>query len=345
MSSAASFGTQATSIDPRVEFYSSPVDWPRDSYKHRFMGRAVHDVGQLMFQEEWTGEEPSTVLVFAIRPRLDAATPPSDVYQAISILNCLHSGYQQRAAAARNDGWPAPMPTPDEWAFAAGIALQLSDRSWAAFKRYLAVLDVLTTVFEMGIVQAALRPHLAGDPETILPSQWINECYRAWFATCQLDPSNPFSRVPVRWGGSWWYVDKPSYYAWIRLTFDVALQAKNSEPVEPVEPAPDPGSEGSTTRAEASSEPEEVSQTAKAAKSKGGAKPRYRWSEFEVEMLRIYHGKNRPISIHAFADRMLEWCSNNWANEPGKSTIRKRIARVLERNGLRLEDEPGASNC
>ena len=333
MSAAASIDTRATSVDPRVEFYSAPRDWPRESYKHRFMGRAIHDVGQLMFRDNWTGEEPSTAVVFSIRPRLDAATPPGDIRVATSILNCLHAGYQQRAAAVMKDGWPAPMPTPDEWAFAAGIALQLSDRSWTAFKRYLAVVDVLTTVFEMGIVQAALRPHFAGDPETVPASQWINECYLAWFATCQVDPANPFSRAPIRWGGSWWYVDKSSYYAWIRLTFDVALHPNSSEPDEPVETTPDQASKASATSAEASSEPEEVNQTAKPAKSNGGAKPRYRWSEFDVEMLRIYNGDNRPTSIHAFADRMLEWCSNSWPDEPGKSTIRKRIARVLDRNG------------
>jgi hypothetical protein len=333
------YNSPTATIDPRVEFYRATAFWPRDSYKYRFLGRVVHDVGQLLFKEQWTGDEPATVLVYPVRSRLDSATPPQDIYIGISILLEFHAGYQQRASAALRDGAAHPMPTLDEWAVAAAISLQYSHNAWAAYKRYVAVCEVLVTAFELGRIVTALRPHLAGGPAAIDPSQWINECYLAWFSTCQLDPENPFARIPLRWGGSWWYVDKASLYAWILSTFDVSLRDGSGEP-------------SSKTSSEPKAEQPVSNETSKPAKpqsdvppkSKGGAKERYKWTEFDEEVLRVYRSNDRPISTHAFADRMLEWCSIAWNAEPGKSTVRRRIKTIMDRNSFRLDCEPVASN-
>ena len=72
------------------------------------------------------------------------------------------------------------------------------------------------------------------------------------------------------------------------------------------------------------------------AKRRGGAKPQYPWAEFETEALRRAGSSSPPVSERALATEMLGWCSENWHREPGESTLRHRLKRLLSKNGLKL---------
>lgn len=321
-------------VDPRVEFWSDPDRWPRETYRHSFLANVVHDLGKLLFREAWTGDEPATVIVYPIRPVLDTATSPADVEMAVHILRDYHAGFRVRADAVQAVGQPAPMPTADEWPIAHALSRQIADATWGAFKRYWGVVTTLVTVFELGIVTAARRHHVVGHPEPIPTSDWINEIYPSWFATCQIDPERPYCGVPVRDGGDWIYVELASYFAWRNASFGV-LSSGSQPHVE------------TTTAAEeksaAQSQPNEAPANQSTdpvhsrPRNRGGAKPRYDWPVFDAEVMRRASSEDRPRSIRAFAEKMLQWCSETWGKEPGETTVRTRISEVLAKNGLKLE--------
>lgn len=325
--------TQFPAIDPRVEFWSDVGRWPRETYRHSFLANVVHNLGKLLFRETWTGEEPATVIVYPIRPVLDTATSPADIEMAVLILRANHLGFRARADAAHAVGQPAPMPTADEWPIAHALSRQIADATWGAFKRYWDVVTTLVTVFELGIVTAARRHHVVGHPEPIPTSHWINEIYPSWFATCQIDPERPFCGVPVRDGGDWIYVDLESYLAWRNASFGVMIGVSQQATMATGQPS---GAQGH--KAEVPADQGAPPDPAPARpKSRGGAKPTYEWSSFDSEVVRFAKSDDRPRSIRAFAGQMLSWCLETWGKEPGETTVRNRISKVLAENGLKLE--------
>ena len=121
---------------------------------------------------------------------------------------------------------------------------QLAETSHAAFNRYLDVVNLLVSLFEQGILQTAHRNHDFGLPVAIGPECWINECFPAWFATCQFNPRYPFNRLPVRDNGNWIYVERVGFDTWrnsvtrahhrdARATEEAAVVAQNDEVGKP----------------------------------------------------------------------------------------------------------------
>jgi hypothetical protein len=191
-------------------------------------------------------------------------------------------------------------------------------------------MTTLVTLFEMGIVTAARRHHVAGYPKPIQSADWINEIYPSWFATCQIDPEQAFSGQPVRDGGEWIYVDRESYIAWRNASFGVLAAAHNPQ-VNTAE-----NSETGVERAEAKDSPSNPMPEPETARptGRGGAKPKYDWPAFDAEVMRRAGSNERPHSIRAFASQMLSWCAESWDSEPSESTVRARISRLLGKNGL-----------
>jgi hypothetical protein len=367
---------------------------------HWFLGDIVHDLGRLLFQGVWTGDEPATVIIYPVRPVLDTATTPADVAIATQILYAHHQGFRNRADTAGANGRPTPLPTADEWPIAHALSRQIADQTMAAFKRYRDVESTLVTLFELGIVIAARRHHVVGFPEPIPQSHWINEIYPSWFATCQIDPQQPFSGVPIRVGGDWIYVDAESYQSWKNASFGAV--ARNTHHVQTApENGAQPGSAdpsvadperaqskppegGQADGAELNDEGSQPTQTESAAsaqtlcvesvvgdtnqapselveplqpaggeagdtgqradcapklatkKSRRGAKPSYDWPLIEEEVLRRATWETKPRSVRALTGDILAWCLDKLGKEPGESTVRARISKLLAIHGLTL---------
>lgn len=149
-------------FDPRVEFWTDQTSWPRDATGVIFLARIAHHLGGLMFGPTWTRHEPQSDIVYAIRPQLSAETPRRDIEYACALLYDRHLGYRQRADQLAAAGEPMPLPTPDEWAVARAWSEEIESTTAASLNRFLAVIDVLTRVFEQGMVVTALRPNQAG---------------------------------------------------------------------------------------------------------------------------------------------------------------------------------------
>lgn len=221
--------TPSYSVDPRVEFWSDQTRWPRNCTTHVFLGWVFLDLGSIVYKA-WTGKEPTTAIVHPLWPTLDANTPQGDIRRAVDILLYIHEGYARRAEAALNAGQGMPMPTPDEWAVASGWWRQVADESQAAYNRFLGVVDILVSIFELNFVATAVRGNLAGEMRPVPAGWWINECFEHWFATCQIDPNFPFMRSPVRFGGDWIYVERDSYFAWRNAAFRALIEEREKAP-------------------------------------------------------------------------------------------------------------------
>lgn len=224
----------APTLDPRVEFWSDLSRWPRNCSTHVFLGWIVHDLGPIIYKN-WTGEEPSTALVYPLWPSLDSSTPQRDIRRAVDLLFRIHEGYARRAEAAMLAGLAKPMPTPDEWAVACGWWRQFADDNGAAYNRFCCVRDILVSVFELNFVATAVRGHLAGEMRSVPHGWWINECFDSWFATCQVDPNFPFMPSAVRFGGDWLYVERDSYCLWRNSAFQSLIdeRAREGKPQAP----------------------------------------------------------------------------------------------------------------
>ena len=64
-----------------------------------------------------------------------------------------------------------------------------------------------------------------------------------------------------------------------------------------------------------------------------GAKPKFDWDEFWVEVIRIIRDEGLPVTQAELERRMLEWCADEWDEEPGLSSVRKRLTKVYRRLG------------
>ena len=323
----------APAIDPRVEFWSNPAHWPRETVRYSFLARIVHDLGSRLFRDTWTGEEPATPILYTIRPVLDTATSASDVRIAAAILYQQHAGFRERADAAHAIQHPAPMPTADEWPIAFALSRQMADASWAAYKRYWDVVTTLVTLFELGIVMGARRHHVFGDPEMIPPAHWINEVFPSWFSTCQIDPERPFCGVPVRDFGDWIYVDLGSYLAWRNASFGIVSSvAADRTTVEATVVEDRASCDQNDVESGSISDP-----SFESVNNKCGAKAKYDWPPFDAEALRRAKADNRPNSVRALTTAMLAWCQDTWGKEPSESRARTRITKLLAKNGLKLD--------
>ena len=172
------------SVDARVEFYSGEgAKWPRDWYLHTFAARIVHRTGTLFFGRDWTGNEPSTTLVHPLPAKLDTATRDDEIAWATRLLARHYKPYADRWTEASIAQDPAPLPNSEEWAFAVGLSRQITNELWAAVARYRAVVDLLVSLLERGVLRAALRPFYRGEPRELPSGNWFNEQYHV----CQTD--------------------------------------------------------------------------------------------------------------------------------------------------------------
>ena len=352
-------------IDPRIEFWSGGgARWPRDWHLHIFAGRIVHMTGRLLYGQNWDGTEPETVLIHPLPARFDSATRPDELRWAIALLVRNYVPYSDKCNTAVIAGEPPPNPEPDEWQFAVGLSRQISNETFAAYDRYRQVVELLVSLLERGILRAALRPFFLGEPQPLPPGSWYNEVFLSWFATCQVDVERPFTGIPVRRSGHWIVFEAEPFYAWVAAVKRCAAEPENqqtassgassgldeseqsetvavdegagSDPPPDAVPtvSPDVADSDAALNNAGSLRSDDQSPKPKP-KSKAGAKPRWPWAAgpFEEKILEIINGPQRPTSMHALVNLMLEWCQLEWGDEPGRTTIQGRIEMVVTRNG------------
>lgn len=193
--------------DPRARFWSSEFLWPEDTINHMFLARAVHIVGNRIYGEKWTGQEPLAENFDPLPAALSASTDASDTLRGSKLLVEHSAEYRQRCAALSR----LAMPTDEEWTLAVSIAKLVSDDRRQAVSRYLDICHRLARTFRNGIVQTSARAFNGGPEQPLDWSLWNTEYHWSRFDCCRIDPNQPFDARPAWNGGHWLFVEITSF--------------------------------------------------------------------------------------------------------------------------------------
>ncbi len=211
--------------DPRIAFWTHPELWPDDTPTHAFLARVLQHIGLLKFGDEWTGQEPATVLDGPLPVRLSTAVNHAELARGCHILYEHDDAYRKRCPPFSFEFGQLPLPSEQEWARVVEIDTELRRKAEVAFRRYSEVCADLATDFASGIIGTATRDFDGGfifdEPKEL----WYTEFKLGRFYTCQVDVSKPFCPEAIT-GGRYIFVD--------RLSLDAALQSPDqSQPESP----------------------------------------------------------------------------------------------------------------
>lgn len=216
--------------NPRIAFWSRPELWPDDTPTHAFLARVVQHIGQLLFGDVWTGQEPATDLNSPLPKQLSIAVNHADLVRGCHILHEHDETYRKRCPVLSFELGQLPLPSEHEWARAVGIDAEMQRTAELAFRRYLGVCSDLATNFAAGIIGTATRDVDGGfifdEPKEL----WYTEFKLGRFGTCQLDVSKPFSSK-ITTHGRYIFVDRLSLDAALRSLDQALPESAGSEAV------------------------------------------------------------------------------------------------------------------
>ncbi|MDR7221700.1 hypothetical protein [Aminobacter aminovorans] len=192
-------------MDDRIKWWFDKAKWPIDNPgRYRFLARAVHDVGQGLFPDEWTRHEPLTPEPYGIP---NFSTPDGKSYrlpQALAdakqklIVNDLlirHHPEFGRKPAERGPFGPKPQDfTAEEWAAGIEVSSRIDSERYQLRRRLDVVQETISTACLSGELVSVLRPLEGGSMTAPLDPQayWNGERMKPRFFWCQMHPANPF---------------------------------------------------------------------------------------------------------------------------------------------------------
>ncbi len=192
---------------PTVNAYEelrAKFSWPRNPTGWVFLGRAVHLIGQALFQD-WRKYTPYGLLpdVLLDDAVLDTGTV-EDVSDQFQYANWLinyrgddptyiyrtNRPFDYLEAEANPD-----LITAQEWAF----ACDLSQEEWAigmANRRMFDEVQLkIVEAGESGALTIGARPIRGGEPEAMPRDLWFTDNYAVRFKSLTIDPAQPFSEA------------------------------------------------------------------------------------------------------------------------------------------------------
>jgi hypothetical protein len=161
-----------------VVFWSYPITWPRESEAYVFLGSVVHDIGELIFQSEWTFDEPITVL-----PKFLSEESTADIRRAKTILRALDPDFEWRTEAASEH-----VKSANDL-----IAERFTDAILKT-RRYEQVQGIIATACQDGKLVCKTRSVEGGPMDDLHPDIWNTDRLYYRFQFCQIDPSDPFAK-------------------------------------------------------------------------------------------------------------------------------------------------------
>jgi hypothetical protein len=162
----------------RQKFWRAPSDWPRDTEKFVFLGRAVEAIGKAIYLDDWTGEEPwiervplmmVAELVYKFSPEIGTA------------------------------------------------AMEQYDLSELAVSRFQAVQIEIATHAEKNDLVTAWRSKVGGEQQIIPRTWWNTERLQSRFDLCQIDPIDPFATINTGADLCWIFVKRDSLRQFILM--------------------------------------------------------------------------------------------------------------------------------
>jgi hypothetical protein len=170
----------------RFQFWSDPQKWPNDFGEGVFLARALHEIGQLVYEHRWTGKEP-------LAPSHDSRDLPPlselDEQQRHDIRQALiATGSWGRADSSEINVEP-PEITPEDYE----AARELSRQFFVHHQRFLKARAILGSGIAEGHVVSMLRAVTGGRYRPVEKEDWYAESWGARFTMCLMNPLLPFS--------------------------------------------------------------------------------------------------------------------------------------------------------
>jgi hypothetical protein len=186
-----------------ADFWQDQTAWPRDTQERVFLGRAVNQLGRALFGEEWTGEEPGVKTFSYIKIVTDSRA-----------TNNFIARYLPQFGRREYRGSMAPPPTGyddhrPEFEFSRDELQELD----LFIKRHNAKVPpakgrlkkVQDTIADSAVAErlgTSFFTFASGDFHTIPSNWWIAAQLEQRFATCSINPNDPFGAG----GGAWIFV-------------------------------------------------------------------------------------------------------------------------------------------
>lgn len=204
-----------------AKFWSDESKWPYEQPGYVFLLRAVDEVGRVMHQDDWTGQECLTPLA-PLLPELSRA----QLWERLRANSLLMShrpdlGRKPIQHNNRAQGLPAGLAytgdssivdfTPAEWEAACEISQKQHAEAQAIRGRLNKVGAQITAWLRSGQLVSALRPELGGligQPLTV--EKWITERLGQRFYRGIMNPRDPFGTGVGGGADEWIFVTRES---------------------------------------------------------------------------------------------------------------------------------------
>jgi len=187
-----------------LEFWASPHTWPHDPHGYVFLARAIEEIGQAMFGQDWTGKEVTTEHVRGLPHQWQAT--PGDASYARGVLRKLPEFAKQLPktrtlppslnSLADRTRWVVIVRPHDftgaQWSAAQAHLRHQQEERAPALQRVSAVQRKIVELCESGKLISAIRPRAGGDMREVPRAWWNTESWHNRFTMCQVNPKEPF---------------------------------------------------------------------------------------------------------------------------------------------------------
>ena len=185
----------ATALGSTDSPWRNPSRWISDPFGYVFLPRAMLEIGKVLYQDDWTGEEPATP-VFLKLPLSPTTARESLKREVHGVLSTKRPDIGLRPLVHQSGRPPAPITfTPDQWTAAREIYQRRYDIALPAWQRYAKVRETVASACRSGELVSAWRPRDGGAvadlPRTVWETEGARLHYR--FEYFRIDHQRPFS--------------------------------------------------------------------------------------------------------------------------------------------------------
>jgi hypothetical protein len=200
------------------EFWINKNRWPNDPKGYVFLARALHEIGQARFGNDWAGTEWAV----NVPPVLTGDLPhqPDKRLLARILLEAHRPDIElgEIITGSKHTVSGAPL-TAEQWAIARDLSNQQFQKVRPFLVRSAAVQAAFIKASEAQELITAYRPTAGGEMRPIPAPWWNTETNHNRFVMCQLNPHKPFG---LGFAGD--------NYAWIFVTRDSLDRFITSQP-------------------------------------------------------------------------------------------------------------------
>ena len=177
-------------------FWLAPSQWPRDPSGFVFLARAVHEIGQTIMKDEWTGSEPTTEHIPCLPTTFGLGQyppPPHHLERAHRLLMKHRPEFNRTPLEWGKWGPPSITFSDEEWEAAVELSKQEEQQTLPYVQRFLAVQHKIVEQCEAGKLISFYRWDATGRMFPISREWWNTDLWQFRFIKCEINPKEPMS--------------------------------------------------------------------------------------------------------------------------------------------------------